>query len=76
MYTTVFLFFFCFKNTKCLFVIAALHGGFNTISSILVITQINFNDLFGPTGVLMILSVLTVFIIDYAFNIKNKKMHN
>lgn len=71
-----FYFSFALKNTKCLFVIAALHGGFNATSRTLVFTQINFNDLFGPIGVLMILSVLTVFIIDYAFNIKNQKMHN
>lgn len=61
------------KNTKSLFVIAALHGGFNAIAQTLAFTQVNYYDIFGPNGLLMVFSILTILIMDYTLN--NKKIY-
>lgn len=71
-----FYFSFALKRTQSLFVIGALHGGINAIEQTLAFIQIDYNDLFGPIGLLMFFSVLTVFLIDYTLSKKtNEPLH-
>ena len=71
-----FYFSFALKRTQSLFVIGALHGGINAVEQTLAFIQIDYNDLFGPIGLLMFFSVLTVFLIDYTLSKKtNEPLH-
>ncbi|MDR2122949.1 MAG: CPBP family intramembrane metalloprotease [Flavobacteriaceae bacterium] len=65
-----FYFSFALKNTRSLFVMGALHGGINAVIPMLATVQINYNEIFGPVGLLSVLSVLTIFTIDYTLNPK------
>lgn len=71
-----FYFSFALKRTQSLFVIGALHGGINAVEQTLAFIQIDYNDLFGPVGLLMFFSVLTVFLIDYNLSKKTNEPLN
>ena len=70
MYSLNFLSFHCVKKTNCFFVIGALHGGINAIARVVSITQINYIDVLGLVGLLIIFSIITLLIINYILSVK------